>query len=237
MWIIVDKRMPSEAKKKLSGYGSLLEFESSGIVYDAISGHPDIFMCLTDGGLIVAPNTPKVYFDFFTKQNIPFKIGHKPLGQKYPATAHYNAVVNDKYLIHNLKYTDDAILDECKHKIHLDTKQAYTRCNLIALDENNFITSDRNLEKILLKHSLNVLYISPDEILLPGFSKGFFGGCCGVFQNKIYVAGSLNYLNAKNALIGFIERCGFEVIELYDGKLFDAGGIFIIPQICKSLGD
>ncbi|HNX89584.1 MAG TPA: hypothetical protein PKH58_10905 [Paludibacteraceae bacterium] len=228
MWIIVDKRIPAGAKEKLSRYGSLMEFESSGIVYDAISGHPDIFMCHTDTGLILAPDTPKVYFDFFTKQNIPFKTGKKILGKKYPATSHYNAVVSGKYLIHNLKYTDTAILDVCKQKIHLDTKQAYTRCNLLALDEHNFITSDRNIEKILLKQSLNVLFVCPGEILLPGFANGFFGGCCGVCQKKIYVIGSLTYLNSKNDVIGFIERCGFEVIELYDGKLFDAGGIFII---------
>jgi len=228
MWIIIDKRLPAEAKKKLGAYGNLLEFESSGIVYDAISGHPDIFLCDTGSCLIAAPNIPKVYLDFFSKNNILFKAGYEKTGSTYPATSHYNAVVTEQYLIHNLKYTDKAILEACAHKIHLHTSQSYTRCNLISLDEKNFITSDKNIEKILIKQALNVLYVSPDEIILNGFPHGFFGGCCGVLQNKLMISGNMKYYKSKDSVPDFIKNSKMELIELYDGKLFDAGGLFFI---------
>ncbi|HNW70436.1 MAG TPA: hypothetical protein PKI01_08545 [Bacteroidales bacterium] len=228
MWIIIDKRLPAEAKQKLSGFGNLIEFESSGIAYDAISGHPDIFLCNTGSCLVAAPNTPQQYLDFFTKNNIKYKTGYENIGNKYPATSHYNAVVTEQYLIHNLKYTDKAILEACDCKIQLHTNQSYTRCNLISLGGNNFITSDKNIEKVLGKAALNVLFINPDEILLKGFPNGFFGGCCGTLQNKLIMAGSLKYYKPKDSIMEFIKTTNMELIELYEGKLFDAGGLFFI---------
>jgi len=228
MWIIIDKRLPAEAKKKLGALGNLLEFESSGIVYDAISGHPDIFLCDTGSFLVAAPNIPQAYLDFFSKNNINIKTGYKEIESTYPGTSHYNAVVTEKYLIHNLKYTDKAILEACDHKIHLHTSQSYTRCNIISLDGKNFITSDKNIEKILIKQALNVLYVSPDEIILKGFPNGFFGGCCGILQNKLMIAGNMKYYKSKDSVLDFIKNSNMELIELYDGKLFDAGGLFFI---------
>ncbi|HQI69823.1 MAG TPA: hypothetical protein PLT47_03685 [Bacteroidales bacterium] len=228
MWIIVDKRLPVAAKNKLKTFGNLIEFESAGIVYEAISGHPDIFMCHAGNELILAPNIPEIYPNIFFRNNIPFALGSKPLGNKYPHTAHYNAVVSSKFLIHNIKHTDDAILQKCKNKTAINTPQAYTRCNLLALDDTSFITSDSFTNKLLQSLKLNACFISPENIVLPGFPNGFFGGCCGIYQKKLFVSGSLTYLNAKNDVIGFVEKCGYDIIELYNGPLFDAGGLFFI---------
>lgn len=230
MWIIIDNRLPAEAKQNLSAFGNLMEFESPGIVYDAISGHPDIFLCDTGSFLVAAPNTPQRYLDFFKKNNITYKHGYKNIGYKYPATAHYNAVVTEKFLIHNLKYTDKAILEACENKIHLHTNQSYTRCNLLNLGENNFITSDKNIEKVLLKAALNVLFVSPGEILLKGFPHGFFAGCCGILKNRLILAGSLKYYKPKDSLMDFLNATNMELFELYDGKLVDAGGLFFINK-------
>jgi len=228
MWIIVDKRMPARAKNKLKTFGTLIEFESSGIVYEAISGHPDIFMCPVGNELIVAPNIPETYLQIFSRNNIPFVLGNAHLGNKYPRTAHYNAVVSNKHLIHNVKHTDETLLLKCKNKTVINTPQAYTRCNLVALDDTNFITSDRVTGKLLQGRNLKVCYISPENIVLPGFSNGFWGGCCGINQKKLFISGSLTYLNEKNNVIEFVENCGYDIIELYNGPLFDAGSMFFI---------
>ena len=52
--------MPSEALKSLSEFGPLIPVNSSGVVYDAISGHPDIFICDAGDKLIIAPNAPEI---------------------------------------------------------------------------------------------------------------------------------------------------------------------------------
>ena len=209
MLIVIDKRIPLQAKLKLKTFGELLELETIGITYDAISGHPDIFFCQTpDNILIVAPNLPECYFKILSNNNISFIIGEKEVGNKYPSTAHYNMVATDKYLIHNTKYTDRTILDQNKDKTIINTKQAYTRCNLISLGDNSFV--------------------SPLDVELPSFDHGFFGGVCGVYKEKVFINGSFNYHRQGKEIIDFITTLGYSIIELYDGNLYDGGSILFI---------
>ena len=244
MLIIIDKRIPEEAKQTLAGYGELLEFATHGITYDAISGHPDIFFCQTPGGLIVAPNAPAEFLLQLESRYIPYTPGEKPVGSKYPETARYNAVVTDKYLIHNTSVTDPSIINATltfipppssllpsPYSVLLtpySIRQAYTRCNLIALNDGCFITSDRGIEKALKAHHLDVLYVSPAGIVLPGFPNGFFGGCCGVWDDKLFITGSLRFFPEGENVRQFANDSGLEVIELYNGPLFDGGGILFI---------
>jgi hypothetical protein len=51
MLIIADARLPERVLKNLERYGEVLPFASQGIVYDSISGHPDIFLCQTPNAL------------------------------------------------------------------------------------------------------------------------------------------------------------------------------------------
>lgn len=229
MLIIIDKRIPQQSKDILKTYGELLELETTGITYDAISGHPDIFFCQApDNTLIVAPNLPEYYFKVLFNHNIPFIKGELEVGNKYPSTAHYNIVLTDKYLIHNTKYTDRKILDLNKDKTIINTKQAYTRCNLINLGDNSFITSDDGIFKTLSNLKFNILNVSPFYIDLPSFEHGFFGGVCGVYDEKVFINGSLNYHRQGKQIVDFISALGYSIIELYEGKLYDGGSMLFI---------
>lgn len=242
MLIIIDKRIPEAAKQTLATYGELLEFATHGITYDAISGHPDIFFCQTPGGLVVAPNTPAEFLLQLDSKNINYTTGEKPVGSKYPETARYNAVVTNNYLIHNTSVTDTSILNAILiftlpqfsifnpdgYRDQFSIHQAYTRCNLIALDEGHYITSDRGIEKALKSRNLEVLFVSPEGIILPGFANGFFGGCCGILDDKLFITGSLHCYPGGEKVRQFSKKAGFRVIELYDGPLFDGGGILFI---------
>ena len=228
MLIISDKRIPGKAKEKLQHYGDVMFIETEGIVYEAVSGHPDIFFCNTGNGLVVAPNLPDNLKRKLINYQVDFIEGYKPVGNKYPETASYNAVVTSKYLIHNLKYTDRAILNNTGNLIKIDVKQAYTRCSLLPVKEDCFITSDRGIEKTLLQKGLEVLYVEPSDILLPGFRNGFFGGACSVYENKVFIAGSLDRFGDGNKVRTFLKRFDMEIVELYDGRLFDGGSILIL---------
>lgn len=228
MLIIADKRLPEPAKKVLSQSGKLIEMESSGIVYDAISGHPDIFFCQCETKLLAAPNTSQIIIDLLIENNINWFQGRKTLLGKYPGTAPYNAVVTANLLIHNLKFTDPEILKISENKEHIHVEQAYTRCNLISLNERGFITSDKGIESVLAHSGRNVFFVDPSEILLPGFKNGFFGGCCGIKGNQLFVTGSLNYINNGIKIREFAKNCDCSIVELYDGPLIDGGGIFFL---------
>lgn len=229
MLIICDKRLPSEAKQNLSKYGKIFELASENIVYKAISCHPDIFLTQLTDKLIVAPNAPSDLFAFLNQNNIKFLKGTSNLGVKYPETAKYNAFCNKKYFIHKQNITDKTILENLQYHTIIDVSQAYTRCNLVSLGEKAYLTSDKSIFKALIEIGENVLFINPEEIKLEDFKHGFFGGVCGVIDNKLFISGSLKYHPQNTEISNFVHQYNYNIVELYNGPLFDGGSIIFIP--------
>ena len=91
-----------------------------------------------------------------------------------------------------------------------------------------YLTSDKSIFKALFDLGENVIFVNPEEIILQGFKHGFFGGVCGVWDNKLFISGSLKYHSQHTEIINFIHQYNFEIIELYDGSLFDGGSILFI---------
>jgi len=228
MIIIVDKRIPEEALNKLRSFGKVIPFSSEGIVYEAISGHPDIFMSTVNGKLIVAPNLPDKFKNLLKENNIQFLEGEKPVGSKYPETAKYNIVSTNHFLIHNSIYSDSKIMEIASDLNHIHMNQGYVRCNILPLKNNHFITSDKGILQILETTKLNVLYINPDDIVLPGFKNGFIGGASGVIDDKVFIIGTLNKFKEGKKVKDYLEKLNYQIIELYDGPLFDGGCILFI---------
>lgn len=226
MVVIADNRIPDQAKKVLEKYGNVCYLLSSGITYDAISGHPDIFCCQIGTQLVVAPNAPGNLIDNLTHSSVSRTPGETKLGNNYPLSASYNAVVTDNFFIHHFDYTDPEIKVIASGRERIHVNQAYTRCNLIPLKNDRFITSDKGIENILLKKELDVLYVKPDGIILSGFENGFIGGACGIHEKKIFFIGNLNHYPEGKKIRGFLS--GYEIIELYDGSLFDGGSLIFI---------
>lgn len=228
MLILVDKRAPAVARKNLGKFGKVIEFSTNGLVYDAISGHPDIFITQFTGLNIIAPNLPDEFKIQLKKHNIPFIEGDSPVGNKYPETAGYNAVATSKYFIQNLEISDNRLLEAAADKTKVHVRQGYTRCNLLSLNDEKMLTSDKGIYTTLVNLRIDVCFVDPQNIILPGFKNGFIGGAGGVDRNVVYFLGSLKYLTDGKNISTFISSAGFEIIELYDGPLFDGGGIFFL---------
>ena len=244
--IIADSRMPEDAKKNLKKLGNVLFINPTSVTYNSISSHPDIFFFQKDDALIYAPNAPKRIVKELKKRKIKLIEGKKEVGKKYPETVPYNAVGIGNLLIHNLNHTDETILSSYEN--HINVNQGYTRCNLLALNENAFITSDvgifnvvnsqQTTDNSLYPHESHVetyvrtsiLYIDPKQIKLEGQKNGFFPGCCGVWKNNLIVCGSTKNLKEKAELDKFLKDNNFNLIELYDGDLIDVGSVFLIDN-------
>lgn len=227
MLIIADYRYPEEIKSILAALGELVLFNASGIVYESIKGHPDIFLCETPGGLVVAPNTPAPVIKALEKHQINFSFGKNPVGESYPSTVSYNAVLTKTNIIHNEKHTDSHILERNPDLQGIHVGQGYTRCSLFPLDKNTFVTSDRGIEKALGKH-FEVHHFSPENILLPGQKHGFLGGCLGRMDQTIFFAGRLDTLPEYKKLQDLLSEKNLDYTELYDGPLIDGGGLFFL---------
>jgi hypothetical protein len=244
--IIIDNKISNGAKKTLSSYGEILELATVGITYSAISGHPDIFFCPLPGRLIVAPNLPEKYFEMLNSHGIKYTKGELPAGEKYPASARYNAVATESLLIHNLNICDERILQASKALQQIHVNQGYCRCNLLMLSGGHFITSDAGIFKTLQglhpdgvpriagRTSLSEgkksdgVRISPKDILLDKKYHGFFGGCCGVYKDKVFINGNLKTLPQGEMIRKFIEDLGYEIIELASDPMTDVGSIFFV---------
>ena len=226
--IIADSRMPKEAKTKLESFGKVYWLETQNFVYESIAAHPDIFFFQYSDGLIAAPNAPEKWIDDLKKSGINIEKGSKPLGNQHPETVFYNAVAIDNILIHNIKLTDNIILEKFVNATKIHVKQAYTRCNLIALNSNNYITSDRNIQKKLEQLGFNVLFINPSQIALQHHNHGFFPGCCGFFDNTLFVCGNINQLTEKEEFELFLKQNNCKYITLYEGALTDVGSIYFV---------
>jgi hypothetical protein len=228
MKIVADNHMPLAAKLSLEQMGEVLFLEKQVFLYDSIASHPDIFFCQIKNQLVAANNIPKHWENWFLKQGVQYVKGKMELGEKYPDTACYNAVATSELFLHNLKNTDQSILELTGDLIKIHVNQAYTRCNLIPLNEEGFITSDRGIEKQLLKIGKRVLFIQPGQIHLSGQTHGFIGGCCGIFEEVLYVCGSVKFLQESKEFKQFTDNFSIKIVELYDGPLTDIGSILFI---------
>ena len=96
------------------------------------------------------------------------------------------------------------------------------------MKDNHFITSDKGISKALIKQFFTGRYVAPDDIILPGFDHGFLGGAMGVWQDKVFVIGNLDYLEKGKKIKKIVEALDYELIELYNGPLFDGGTVLFI---------
>ncbi len=128
------------------------------------------------------------------------------IGAKIPDASHItndiNAIVTNFYKEHfyqehldvgikHFEYNSKDLLHTNPEKLHIDehrkiikVRQGYIRCNTLALDDNTFITSDRGIEKALLKEGMLTFFLNPCNITLKGYKNGFIGGCGGVKNMK-----------------------------------------------------
>lgn len=224
--IIASATMPAEAREKLETLGNVVWLEPSGLAYPSISSHPDIFFFCDNErnckSIVCANNTPE---DWIEKLDLKLIKGEKNIGEKYPETVPYNAVGVGDILIHNLKFSDEKLW---KKSLQINVNQGYTRCNLLALNSKNYITSDLGIKKVLEKNGFNVFYVDPQQIVLPGQKYGFFPGCCGLSGDNVVICGSLNHLKECKELKKFIRRNKMKITELYSGKPIDVGSVFFI---------
>ncbi len=223
MLIIGDSRLPVEIRQELQLMGDFFGLSSSGIVYPAICGHPDVFLHKTPDKLIVAPNAPKDLVNKLIEKNVKVSFGEKELGFSYPATAFYNATFSRDTIFCNQKIVDKSII-----AAHLDKKiqhfnQGYVACNLL-VGKHSLLTSDLGISQ-----KTDALFFPPEDIELEGVKHGFIGGACSIWHEQLLVFGTLRKLKSSEILYRFCDENQLYIKELYDGPLIDGGGLVILP--------
>ncbi|MBK5261325.1 MAG: hypothetical protein JJE17_01980 [Peptostreptococcaceae bacterium] len=194
-------------KEYLSGSNHIIvEIKSTDQVYESISSHPDIFMCKINDEIIQSE------YD---------------LGYSYPDNVKYNGVQIGKYFIHHTGYTASKLISAVKAAdlMTVHVSQGYTKCNIVAVDENSIITSDEGIRNKLVPLSLDVLLISTGNVKLKGFSYGFLGGASGRVGDSIVFNGDLSAHPDFIKISDFILSRGLKLKYFEEYQLEDIGSI------------
>jgi len=194
-------------KEYLSGSNHIIvEIKSTDQVYESISSHPDIFMCKINDEIIQSKND---------------------LGYSYPDNVKYNGVQIGKYFIHHTGYTASKLISAVKAAdlMTVHVSQGYTKCNIVAVDENSIITSDEGIRNKLVPLGLDVLLISAGNVKLKGFSYGFLGGASGSVGNFIVFNGDLSAHPDYIKISDFILSRGLKLKYFEEYQLEDIGSI------------
>lgn len=184
----------------------------SPLLSEGIASHPDLFMCKM-GCQLGAP----VFCGDAGKPRAP-----------YPKDIPYNAACTGKFFIHRLAFTDAALLRAAKemNMILIDVPQGYTKCNVVVVDENSLITSDKGIFDVLdRRDDIDCLLVHSGHVRLSGYSTGFLGGASGRVDNRILFHGSLPHHPDAKQIQDFIESRGFDVIWFDGFPLTDIGSI------------
>lgn len=228
--VLVDGRINRNVQSKLISCGiDYIKTKPVNSLYPAISYHPDICFYHLEKNIIVhAPGVCKETLKQLHDFGFQLLKGNSQLTSKYPKNICYNGARIGRYFFHNIKYTDEIIMNYLKKReieiIHVN--QGYTKCSISVVDENSLITMDKGIAKAAEKKGLDVLLIEEDGIILEGLDKGFIGGSTGLIdKNKWAICGNIEKLKSAKKIYDFLYRKEIEIVCLDDQEPVDVGSI------------
>lgn len=200
-------------------------------LYEAISCHPDIqVFILSKNKLIVQNQIDKDLLDKLISLDKKVYFSKNSLSNKYPHDIILNSFILGELFIHNIKYTDDKIMELLPEGIKkINVNQGYSKCSSAIINDKAIITSDPSIAKALTIEKVDVLYIPPGDIILEGMNYGFIGGACGLIDERnIAFYGNLDKYMYGKEVKSFLKKHKVEWHSLSDGKLVDRGSILML---------
>ena len=228
--LIVDFRTHNEEKEYLISLGyNLFICPPSDLLYEAVCGHPDMLMHILDHTIIVHKDIDSEFIRELDLLNYKVYKSNSTLQSSYPYNICLNAICIGDIFVHYVKFTDTNLLSLLKNKRIINVKQGYTKCSTCIVNNNAIITSDLSIAKALSLEKIDVLFVPPGDILLPGLNYGFIGGATGLIEDNVlaFYGHIDHYLYGKEVLM-FLNKHKVEPVFLRSGKLVDRGSIFKI---------
>jgi hypothetical protein len=234
--IIVNRDLPPAALQTLQSYGTILPFHSEDVTYPALQGHADLYIAELppsddtqhSQSFVVAPNLPSYCLSQLTLAGKDILQGTTTVGSRKESYGAYNIAIGDLLAIGNPKQCDAVLSQKLAGHQFVAVQQGMARCTSLCIADRAVITSDAGIHKALLAEKITSLLVSCQEIKLPGYPCGCFGGCCGITGDKVFLMGSLRYHPQGEEIRTFLQQNKKETVELYDGPLLDVGSIFFL---------
>lgn len=229
-YAFVDYRISKEEKYNLESLGcTVITCPPSPLLYEAISGHPDILVHLiSNKKVIVHKDIDFNFIQLLENLNLEIHYSLDALKDTYPYDIILNAVNLKDYFIHNLKFTDKNLLNNLSKKKLINVNQGYTKCSTAIIKDNAIITSDTSIYQALKNEPIDVLLLPSGDIILPGLDYGFIGGTCGKVDDKIVFYGTLEKYKYGDLVLDFLKKHQMIPFYLSDTPLIDRGSILFL---------
>lgn len=233
MFCFIDYRTSLEERLILEQQGlNCIEVPKFPLLYEAINGHVDIQLNITNirkKEIIVHKNIDENFKLNLIQNKINFIESSESLGEEYPKNIILNALILDDYFVHNLKFSDNTLLESQKGKAILSVKQGYTKCSCLPINNNALITSDKKIYSLLTKEGFDVLLLPHGDIVLPGLNYGFIGGVGGMIsKNILALFGNLDFYSFGDEVKTFLNKYDVSPLYLRNGKLIDRGSLLTL---------
>ena len=226
-YVIVAENFPEDSAEKLKAYGEVVRTRANKNLLKGLDTHTDILVHpLPSGELVVDRENLEYYKNIFPdKKILP---SHSILSKKYPKDVPLNAFTFKNYFIHNLKFTDQVLLDYYKNSSYdmINIKQGYAKCSSL-VTEDFIITSDGGIYESL-RDLIPIYKINHGEIRLQNFNYGFIGGASGALGKKIFFTGDFSHHSSYEEILKIIKKYGCEIEILSDETIEDYGSIYFI---------
>lgn len=194
-----------------------------------LAGHADL-SAIRVGKRIVAGRhivDDPIYVNYLTYMGYELQAVKKAQDTRYPADVNLCACIAGERLIHNLRYTDPAILESFEgERIHVN--QGYARCSCCVVDALSLISSDSGIESAVRGKDIEVLKINSGGIDLDGFDHGFIGGASIVLDGAVLLSGRLSNVRDMRSVESFIRSRGKYPVYLSQGPAFDMGSAVVL---------
>jgi len=239
--VVVDSRISDVSARSLEKLGArVMRMPAHPALYDAVCCHPDMMLHHIGDGIIVhAPETDEKLLDELRTYGFSLVQGQKTLTGTYPGDIAYNVARIGKYYFHNLRYTDPVLANllERQNIEPVHVAQGYTKCSVLAVDENSIITADAGIANAAAGKGFDVLFLKcADSIRLPGLNYGFIGGACGMLSEKLLaINGALRKMRDNESFISFLSKRHIQIAELSDEDVTDIRSI--LPLMVSPYGN
>lgn len=226
-YVLVAENFPEASAEKLIKYGKVVRTKANKKVLRGLDTHSDILVHpLPSGDLIVDRDNFDYYKEIFKDKKV--LSSQSSLSGKYPSDIHLNAFAFKNFFIHNLKHTDQVILDYYKNRGYdlVNIKQGYAKCSCL-VTEDFVITSDGGIYESL-KDLIPIYKIDHEQIKLQNFNYGFIGGASGVLGKKIFFTGDFSHHSSHEEILKIISSYDYEIDILSKDPIEDYGSIYFI---------
>lgn len=232
--VVIDGRVTPTIENSLEMSGiRIIKTERHPDLYEAVAFHPDMMLHHIGGNRIIyAPHTSDYLLQQLESQDFELVMGSKKLSSAYPEDIAYNGARVGNLFFHNLKFTDEILLNELTASgvelVHVN--QGYAKCAVAVIDETCILTSDTGIACAAKDKGISVLLVPPQKsICLPGLDYGFIGGSSGMLDKSHWaVFGNAESLEMFSSVYKFLQQKNIEIISLSVDVIMDYGSLLTL---------